>query len=334
VTSIYLAAEDGATLPRPKPGQFLTLRVTGAADPPPVRSYSLSADPASAEYRISVKREAHGVVSAYLHKHLQPGSVLEAAAPRGDFVLPDDDDTGPVLLLSAGIGVTPVLAMLHTLAAANSTRDIWWLHTARSTAEHAFATEAHDLLQRLTHSHEHIYYTAQTAMTDHPTTITLGRLNRETLTALDLPTNATAYLCGPNGFMTAMRETLVQLGLDPGHIHSELFGTLPPINPGLTNLTHPPPHQPPGPPGTGPRITFARSGLTVPWNNDYTTVLELAEACDVPTRWSCRTGVCHTCQTPILAGTVRYTPKPLEAPAPGSALVCCSTPTSDLVLDL
>src|SRR5262249_35030992 len=105
VTSIYLAADDGATLPRPKPGQFLTLRVTGAADPPPARSSSLSAAPATAEYRISVKREDHGIVSAYLHQHLHAGSVLEAAAPRGEFVLPDDDETGPVVLLSAGIGV-------------------------------------------------------------------------------------------------------------------------------------------------------------------------------------------------------------------------------------
>jgi ferredoxin-NADP reductase/MOSC domain-containing protein YiiM len=263
VASIYLTADDGATLPRPKPGQFLTLRVTGAADPPPVRSYSLSADPAGAEYRISVKREDHGTVSAYLHTHLQAGSVLEAAAPRGDFVL-HDDETGPVLLLSAGIGVTPVLAMLHTLAAANSTREIWWLHTARSSTEHAFAIEAHELLHSLVHGHEHVYYTAQTVMTDLPATITLGRLNRDALTALDLPASATAYLCGPDGFMTAMRDALVELGLDPSHIHSELFGTLPAINPGLTDLTHPTPHQPPGPAGTGPHITFTRSGLTVP----------------------------------------------------------------------
>ena len=333
VTSIYLAAEDGAPLPRPKPGQFLTLRVTGAADPPPVRSYSLSGNPAGAEYRISVKREDHGMVSAYLHTHLHAGSVLEAAAPRGDFALPDGE-TGPLLLLSAGIGATPVLAMLHTLAAANSTRDIWWLHTAHSTAEHAFATEAHKLLQRLPHSHEHVYYTAQTAMTDHLATITLGRLNRDALTALDLPANAIVYLCGPDGFMTAMRKALGELGFAPGHIHSELFGTLPPINPGLTNLTHPTPHQPPGPAGTGPDITFARSGLTVPWNDDHTTILEFAEACDVPTRWACRTGVCHTCQTPILSGSVHYNPQPLEPPAPGSVLVCCATPDSDLVLDL
>jgi ferredoxin-NADP reductase/MOSC domain-containing protein YiiM len=321
VASVYLAAEDGAKLPRPKPGQYLTLRVTGAADPAPVRSYSLSADPSGSEYRISVKRETHGLVSGYVHAHLRAGSTVDVAAPRGDFVL--GDDTGPVLLLSAGIGVTPVLAMLHALASAGSTRDIWWLHTARSAAEHVFATEAHELLACLPNSHEHVSYTG-----------THGRLDRDALAALGLPADATAYLCGPEGFMTAMRAVLVDVGLAAGDIHSELFGALPAINPGLTDVTSKPPHQPPGPAGTGPQITFARSGLTVPWSESYPTVLEFAEACDVPTRWSCRSGVCHTCQTPILIGKVRYGPEPLEPAEPGTILVCCAQPETDLVLDL
>jgi ferredoxin-NADP reductase/MOSC domain-containing protein YiiM len=321
VTSIYLTADDGTPLPRPKPGQFLTLRVTGAAEPPPVRSYSLSAVPSDTEYRISVKREIHGVVSRYLHTRLQAGAELDVAAPRGDFVL--HEETTPVLLLSAGIGVTPVLAMLHTLATAGSTRDIWWLHSARSAAEHAFAAEAHHLLDSLDSGHEHVYYTAGN-----------GRLNRETLAALNLPTTATAYMCGPDAFMAAMRDALIEIGLNADRIHSELFGALPAINPGLTGITRTAPHQPPGPVGTGPRITFARSGLTAPWNDDYATVLEFAEACAVPTRWSCRSGVCHTCQTPILSGTVHYGPEPLEPPAHGTTLVCCAQPETDLVLDL
>ncbi|HEX5407032.1 MAG TPA: MOSC and FAD-binding oxidoreductase domain-containing protein [Pseudonocardiaceae bacterium] len=333
VTSVYLAAEDGSALPRPRPGQYLTLRVTGAADPPPVRSYSLSADPAGNEYRISVKRETHGLVSAYIHAAVRAGTTVDVAAPRGDFVLSESDVTTPVLLLSAGIGVTPVLAMLHTLAAAGSKRDIWWLHTTRSAAEHAFATEVHDLLAGLANSHEHVFYTAA-SQGELPPAVTNGRLNREALAALGLPTDATAYVCGPAGFMTAVREALVGIGLAANDISSELFGALPAINPGIADVSHTPPHQPPGPAGTGPRITFARSGLTVPWRDSYPTVLEFAEACDVPTRWACRSGVCHTCQTPILSGTVRYGPPPLEPSAPGTVLVCCAQPETDLVLDL
>jgi ferredoxin-NADP reductase/MOSC domain-containing protein YiiM len=322
VASIHLAAADGRPLPVPRPGQYLTVRVAGAADPAPVRSYSLSGAPSAREYRISVKRETHGLVSPYLHTHLRTGAVVEVAAPRGDFVLAEDDTT-PVLLLSAGIGVTPVLAMLHALAAARSRREVWWLHTTRSAAEHAFAAEAHRLLTTLARSHEQIHYTAST-----------GHVGRVTLAALGLPATTTAYLCGPGPFMADMRAALVDLGLDPAHVHSELFGALPAINPGLVDVERVPPHEPPGPAGTGPRVTFARSGLTAPWSEEYGTVLEFAEACDVPTRWSCRTGVCHTCQTPLLAGTVRYRPDPLKPPAPGTALVCCARPETDLVLDL
>ncbi|MEU0504527.1 MOSC and FAD-binding oxidoreductase domain-containing protein [Nocardia sp. NPDC005998] len=334
VTSIYLEAEDRRPLPRPQPGQYLTLRLPGAAHPPPVRNYSLSAAPSDRAYRISVKREAHGVVSTYLHTRLRVGAVLEVASPRGDFVLPAGNDTDPVILLSAGIGVTPVLAMLHTLAAAHSTRDIWWVHTARSAAEHTFADEAHKLLSSLVHGHEHVFYTRESSGANLAPAVTVGRLDHDALAALDLPTAATVYLCGPDAFMTAMREALTELGLDAASIHTELFGSRPAINPGLIGVARAAPHPAPGPPGTGPRITFTRSGLTLPWNDRYATVLEFAEACDIPTQWSCRTGVCHTCQTPILAGAVRYGPRPLEPPAPGTVLVCCSQPETDLILDL
>ncbi|MGW4772925.1 MOSC domain-containing protein [Nocardia sp. NPDC004278] len=334
VTSIYLEAEDRRPLPRPQPGQYLTLRLPGAAHPPPIRNYSLSAAPSDRAYRISVKREAHGVVSTYLHTRLRVGAVLEVASPRGDFVLPAGNDTGPVILLSAGIGVTPVLAMLHALAAARSTRDIWWVHTARSAAERTFADEAHELLSSLIHGHEHVFYTRESSGADLAPAVTVGRLDHDALAALDLPTAATVYLCGPDAFMTAMREALTELGLAATSIHTELFGSRPAINPGLTGVARAAPHPPPGPPGTGPRITFSRSGLTLPWSDRYATVLEFAEACDIPTQWSCRTGVCHTCQTPILAGAVRYGPRPLEPPAPGTVLVCCSQPETDLILDL
>jgi ferredoxin-NADP reductase/MOSC domain-containing protein YiiM/ferredoxin len=319
VASLHLAAEDGAPLPRPEPGQYLTLRVPGAGDPAPVRSYSLSAAPSDREYRISVKRD--GVVSSYLHTRLAAGAVVDVAAPRGDFVLTGDDR--PVVLVSAGIGVTPVLAMLHALAASRTARAVWWLHTTRTAAEHAFAGEAHELLASLPHGHEHIHYTAES-----------GRLTRETLSALSLPADGTAYLCGPDAFMTAMRESLVSLGFDPTRVHSELFGGVSAINPGLTGVVRKTPHPPAGPAGTGPAVTFARSGLTVPWSDGYPSLLEFAESCDVPTRWSCRTGVCHTCVTPVLSGHVRYDPEPLEPPAPDEALVCCARPPEDVVLDL
>jgi ferredoxin-NADP reductase/MOSC domain-containing protein YiiM len=321
VSSLYLAADDGSRLPAARAGQYLTLRLPGAGRPAPVRSYSLSSAPGAATYRISVKREPHGTVSGYLHREPRVGTKLDVAAPRGEFVL--DNSPGPVLLISAGIGVTPVLAMLHELAASGSTRDIWWLHGARGPREHPLAAEAHDLLAALPHSHEHIFYSADG-----------GRLTKDRLAALGIPSGATACICGPPSFTEDMRQALTALGVDPARIRTELFSALPPTTPGLTGQTAKQPHQPPGPPGTGPEVTFARSGLTVPFPAESGSILELADACDVPTRWSCRTGVCQTCVTPLLSGEISYSPDPLDPPADGEALICCSRPRTGIVLDM
>ena len=337
VCSIYLTAADGAALPAPRAGQYLTLRISGAGQPTPVRSYSLSTAAAGGTYRISVKQEPHGVASSYLNRDLRPGAILDVAAPRGDFVL--DEGTGPVLLISAGIGVTPVLSMLHQLADrqladSQRDRDIWWLYGARGPREHPFAAEAHALLAALPHAREHVFYSAATPAERQAAHAAAGRLTKDALAGLAIPAGANAYVCGPASFMADMRDALTAIGLEPAAIHTELFGSLPPVNPGITGQASRPPHPPPGPPGHGPVVTFARSGLTTPFGDDWRNVLDLADACDVPTRWSCRTGVCHTCVTPLLSGDISYAPDPLELPADGQVLICCARPASDIVLDL
>jgi ferredoxin-NADP reductase/MOSC domain-containing protein YiiM len=332
VTSIYLVAGDGSALPAAQAGQYLALRIPGAGTPAPVRSYSLSSAPDVGTYRISVKQEPHGVGSSYLNSKLRPGAVLDVAAPRGDFVL--DGGTGQILLISAGIGVTPVLSMLHRLAASRSGRDVWWLHGARGPREHSFAAEAHDLLASLPRAHEHVFYSAATPAERHRAHAAAGRITKEALGRLDIPAGASAYVCGPTSFMADMRDALTGLGIDAAAIHTEQFGTLPSINPGLAGQKRRPPHQPPGPKATGPLVTFARSGITTPFGGDQRSVLDLADACDVPTRWSCRTGVCHTCVTPLLSGDITYAPDPLDPPADGEVLICCAQASTDIVLDM
>ncbi len=322
VLSIRLEPDDHSPLPPPLPGQYLTVKIPEAGEPAPLRSYSLSGSPAAGYYRISVKREDHGLVSRWLHAHLREGSVLEAAVPRGDFYLVEDSN--PVVLLSAGIGATPVLAMLHALSAAGSNRDVWWLHTTHSRETLAFTAEVAALIESLPHARQRVFYTE-----------TQGRLTQESVGELGLPTDAAVYLCGPAQFMADMRGYLTHIGFDPAGIHSELFGALPAINPGVVETGERRlPHPPAGTPGTGPSITFARSGLTLDWSSDYRTILDFAEACDVPTRFSCRSGVCHMCVTGIVAGTITYVQQPLEPPAQGSVLICSAAPESDLVLDL
>jgi ferredoxin-NADP reductase len=329
VMSIDMQPLDGELLPEPLPGQYLTIRIPDASDPPPLRSYSLSGAPSAHHYRISVKRESRGLVSQWLHANLRAGAVVEAAAPRGDFYLRAGDSA--IVLISAGIGATPLLAMMHMLAATSDRRPIWWLHTTRNTESHAFMAEVSSLVDSLPCAIQHIYYTGGEASQDF---IVRGRLDQDAITALHLPTNAAVYLCGPDAFMTAMREALVGTGIEPGRIHTELFGALPAINPGVVGSPAIRPHPPAGSAGTGPPVTFARSGLTAEWSPDYGSILELAEACDVPTRYSCRSGVCHTCVTPVIDGTAVYRQPPLEEPAAGALLICTAVPRTDLVIDL
>ena len=334
VTSVTLADPDGAALPAPQPGQFLTLRLDAAPGTRPLlRSYSLSGAPEVGSYRISVKREVHGAGSQFVHDRVRPGDQLEAAAPRGTFILQPGER--PVLLISAGVGATPVLAMLHALAASRSGREVWWLHGARSRAEEPFADESRSLLASLARGHRHVCHSqpgpGEVPGRDYQTA---GRLSAAVLAGLGLPADADAYLCGPAGFMAEMSAAVTALGLDRARVHTEIFGAAPGSTPGIAAVPARPPHPPAGPPGAGPEIAFARSGLTVRWSPGYGSLLELAEACDVPVRWSCRTGVCHSCETGLMSGTVSYAPEPVDDPAPGDVLICCSQPSADVVLDL
>ena len=334
VISIRLEDPEGASLPAPRPGQYLTVRLQVDKDQRSLlRNYSLSGPPDAGYYRITVKREPSGAASGYLHTRLAVGDRLDIAAPRGTFIL--DHTHAPVLLISAGIGATPVLAMLQALAEEHSKRQIWWLHGARSRRDQSFAPEVQSLRTSLPNVHTYVCFSRPGADDLEGRDFdSVGRLTGSVLAELDLPLDAEAYVCGPAPFMDEVSAGLAALGIQVSRIHTEPFGPAAPITPGIAAAPARTPHPPEGQPGDGPTIEFARSNLAIPWSSEYDSLLELAEACDVPVRWSCRTGVCHTCETTLIAGNLGYSPDPVEPPAEGSALVCCSQPRGDVVLDL
>ena len=335
VVSIRLRAQEGDAAPPALPGQFLTVRV--APDPaagPLMRTYSLSGPQDGRDYRISVKREPHGAASGYLHTRLHAGDVLQAGAPRGSFVL--QSGSRPVVLISAGVGATPVLAMLHALVAERGERPVWWLHGARDRAEHAFRAEVAELLAVLPGAHRIVCY-SRPGPDDRPGRDfdVAGHLDGAVIDDHHVPVDADFYICGPGGFMHEITAALAARGTAPTRVRSEIFGPSDAITPGVVaTATGPAPHPPAGGPAAGETVSFARSNLSVAWDPSFGSLLEFAEACDVPVRWSCRTGVCHTCQTGLVSGTVDYAPEPLEPAEPGSALICCSTPSGELILDL
>ncbi|HUN88601.1 MAG TPA: MOSC and FAD-binding oxidoreductase domain-containing protein [Terriglobales bacterium] len=333
ITSFVLIPIDDQPLPVCQAGQFVVLRLpVNPGKPPVLRSYSLSDLPAADHFRISVKRESNGIGSSFLCDRAHDGDLLDVSAPRGTFTLRPSKN--PIVLLSAGVGATPVMAMLHALAAESSQQEIWWIYGARNRRDHPFAEESRSLLKQLSRGRAYIVYSRPSATDkmgadfDAP-----GHIDTALLERIGVSQASDFYLCGPTSFLQNMRDGLHNWNVPAPNVHSEIFGTLEAITPGMAQVNHTP-HLPPGPPGSGPAVSFARSGITAAWDPKFASLLELAEACDVPVRWSCRTGVCHTCMTGLIAGSIVYNPEPLEKPAPGNALVCCSQPNGAVTLDL
>jgi ferredoxin-NADP reductase/MOSC domain-containing protein YiiM len=335
VLSFALESEDHTPLPEPLPGQFLVFKLKLDKDADPIlRSYSMSGPPGVGSYRISVKRAA-GAGSRYFHDRVRAGDLLQVSAPRGSFTLASG--SGPVILLSAGIGATPVLSMLHSLAdsAANSMRGVWWCYGALNGKQHPFAAEARALLNRLPRSHAFVAFSkpedTDRQGQDYDAS---GHLTLSLLQRLQVPKQADFYLCGPSAFLRDLTADLKSWGVPASCIHSEVFGAESSRTPGIARTTSVLPHPPAEGVGAGPKVSFTRSGLTVPWDSRYGSLLELAEACDVPVRWACRVGVCHSCESGLIDGSIGYAPQPLDRPVEGNVLICCSKPLTAVELDL
>jgi len=335
VISLTMRSADGQPLPTPLPGQYVVLRLQPSAGSPPLfRSYSLSGPLSTESYRISVKIEPNGAAGTYLRERVRVGDALDISSPRGSFILQSGER--PVVLLSAGIGSTPVLAMLYALAGSRSTRQALWLHAARDRQHHPFADEVRRLMCALTNGRSYVCYSRPGSSDKRGQDFdATGHLSRSVFNEVGLPRDADVYLCGPSRFMADMKAALAALGVAPERIHIEIFNGAESMNPGVVGAATRVPHLPKDDANTGPLVSFARSGIAAHWNaSQYESILELAEACDVPVRWSCRTGVCHSCESGLVSGVVVYGPEPLEKPADGNLLVCCSQPICDVAIDL
>lgn len=334
VVSLSFQPTDGRRLTTPLAGQFIVLRLRPERGSPALfRSYSLSGAPTEEQYRISVKIEANSTAGSYLNNNVRIGDIIDVSEPRGAFTLQPGER--PVVLVSAGIGATPVLAMLHALASSATPRLVWWLYGARDSKSHPFGMEVRQLLRTLAHGRGWIWYSRPTADDregreyDSP-----GHVEVKVLDQIGVPRDGDFYICGPSSFLSELRTGLAAWDVPPERIHSEIFSGGSSLTPGMKAIAVRRPHRPAGDPGTGPLVSFARSGITVRWRLNEQSLLELAEACDVPVRWSCRTGVCHNCESGLISGTVTYQPDPIDPPAEGNILICCAQPRGDVVVDI
>jgi ferredoxin-NADP reductase len=330
VRSFELIAADGTSIPDFLPGQHIAVRMHPTPDDAPLlRMYSLCGPQDAPSLRIAVKREVDGAGGIYMHEQVHDNDILEISAPRGTFTLSESKD--PLVLLSAGVGVTPLLSILHQVAYRDPDRELWWIHSCRNGAYEAFRDEVRNLgLQLSAFRRVMIYSTPanqELCGTDYDIK---GHLDLEQLQAMQLPAESEYYLCGPPGYLHNITTALKAIGIAGNKIKFELFGSqLEPVAGGDKA-----PHLPSENTGQGPLVTFNKSKISFRWHPRFGSLLEAAEACDIPVSWSCRMGVCHRCETGIIDGEVTYSPDPLDSPAGGNVLLCCCVPASPVDLDL
>lgn len=344
ITSFVLRPAINDTGMAFRPGQFIVVRIPLSDGAQVLRTYSLSGDPDDhSQVRISVKHEtapAHlpdvpaGVGSSFLHESLDVGEQLDIAGPSGEFVL-DESSGRPVVLFSGGVGLTPMVSMLHRLAT-RSNRTVYFIHACENGDVHALREEVLALAARRSNIHVHFCYRTPTIDdVENRSHHSSGLVNRETLQELLPLDDYDVYLCGPRPFMQANWRLLRVLGVEKTRIRYEFFGP-------ATILDEDEPVTVPVSPPAGVKqasetemsVRFEPSGPPVMWDKGCHTLLELAEQTGLSPAFSCRAGLCNTCLTPLLSGSVEYIEDPLIVPDAGQVLLCCARPTSSVVLAL
>jgi ferredoxin-NADP reductase/MOSC domain-containing protein YiiM/predicted pyridoxine 5'-phosphate oxidase superfamily flavin-nucleotide-binding protein len=344
ITSFYLEPADGEPLASYQAGQFLTFELTiPDCGSRVMRTYSLSDSPDREYYRVSIKREPAprdkpeappGLSSNYFHDHVDEGTSLQVGAPRGKFQLDGDSDR-TLVMLSAGVGLTPLLSMLNTVVRSGSNRRVWFIHGARNGREHAFG----DHVRRLAAEHDnvsvHIRYSApQPGDVEGRDYDSLGHIDVDLLKRLLPFDDYEFYLVGPTPFMRSLYGGLTSAGVAESRIHYEFFGPASALNEEAESRGQAPGKDAKDELDGACEVTFARSGVNTRWHADCESILDLAEHNGLSLPYSCRSGICRTCMCELTEGEIEYIEEPLNAPDEGSVLICIARPKSRVVIDV
>ncbi|MDA2919316.1 MOSC domain-containing protein [Desulfobacterota bacterium AH_259_B03_O07] len=343
ITSFYLEPEDKKPLPSFMPGRFLPLKLDIQGQYKPVyRTYSISDSPNKDYYRLTIKRELAppdkpdvypGVSSNYFHDQVVPGTKLLVKSPRGKFFL-DPEGESPVVLLSAGVGLTPLISMLNSIVESDSKRSTWFIHGARSSSEHAMGKHVRSMAKENGNVRVHIRYSKPM-----PNDIQgndyddKGYVDIELLKRILPNKDFDFYLCGPAPFMKSLFNGLLDWGVPESRINYEFFGPASLIKDRAKVST--PKRAAEASECSGEiEVAFSRSGVKANWNPSLESILDLAEANGLSPDYSCRSGICHTCKSILEEGEVEYVLEPLDPPDPGSVLICCSKPKTNIVVQI
>ena len=341
ITSFYLVPEDGNPLEPFLPGQFLPLKLDIPGQYKPiVRTYSLSESPNEDYYRLTIKREPAppnrpdaypGVSSNHFHDEIDVGSRVMAKPPRGKFFL-DPSGERPIVLLSGGIGLTPLISMLNSVVSAGSDRETWFIHGTRNGRVHAFRDHVRRLAEEHRNIRTHVRYSQPSADDAQGRDYDdQGHVDLELLKDLLPHNDADFYLCGPTPFMRSLFDGLLSWAVPEPRIHYEFFGPASLLG-DRAKVATPTQVAVASQCCEELEVAFSQSGVRANWNPSYESILDLAEAHGLSPDYSCRSGICHTCMCRLEQGEVEYMLEPLEPPDEGSVLICCSKPKTNVVV--
>jgi hypothetical protein len=336
ICSFYLKPHDRKPLPPFLPGQYLTfeLRIPGQRNKT-VRCYSLSEGPLPDFYRVSIKRldappdkegVKPGLVSNYFHSTLKEGDIVDVRAPGGHFYL-DPTETGGVVLIGGGIGMTPMLAMLNTLVATGSKREIYFFYGVRNRGDHVMKEH----LERVAHQNPNVHLSVCYSKPEegdkkgedyhHASRVSVDLLKQV------LPSNNyDFYICGPGPLMESLTNGLSEWGVPDKNVHFETFGPS-----SVKKVAELPAAAQAS--GQTFSVEFKKSGKKLPWIPGCTNILQLAMDNDIPIPSGCRAGSCGTCQVAVFSGEIAYVTPSDFVTEHGTRLTCIGAPKGDVVLD-
>ncbi len=324
IRSFYLAKTNREEVEDYLPGQFITVGILINGEQF-TRNYTLSDAPGKGYFRLTVKREEKGKVSKYLHDVLKEGGLLNISKPTGKFHINIAADN-PIVLISGGVGITPMLSMAEYAAAHQPNRKVYFLHSSIDKQVQPMSKRLREIQAKHPGFELTIFHT--TPQEDELKGVDFdekGFITRQYLEAMNIEKGADYYLCGPVGFMEAMYNALIEMKIPETNIAYEFFGDgkLSGAAPKFTDSK-----------SAGLSVTFSKSGVSANWPEGISSLLELAEVNGLSPAFSCRMGTCSTCETRMISGEITYDPEPFMEPQTENIFICCAKPVSDVIIDL
>lgn len=326
IKSFYFKRLDNGPLDNYFPGQHALIRINiNGSDKKIIRNYTISDSPNKDYYRFTIKREEHGVVSQYFHDVLKVGDKIDISKPNGDFYL-SAGSNNPVVLISGGVGITPMLSMVEYMLTQTPSRKIFFLHASQNKSVQAML----DSLKELDENNKNFYLSIHHSNPESDELLNIdythnGYITKSYLEATLPKTDLDYYLCGPLPFMEIVFQSLTEIGVNPKNISYEFFGGAKKLGelPALTDSN-----------SSKFKVKFKKSDKVIIWEDTQASILDLAESAGLSPEFNCRMGTCSTCESTLLKGNVEYDPEPFMEIPEGRVLICCSKPTSDIEIEL